>query len=453
MTSADAPLIERRLMPVVRQRLGTFPVIVLTGPRTVGKSTLLRAIAAQTGSPIVDLDDVGVRAAVAQDPALYASGSRPVVIDEFQKEPVLLDAIKAELNRSTRPGQYLLAGSTRYDALPVAAQALTGRAHILPVWPLSQAELSEAELSETQFSVKQWQGAGRGALDVLLHRPHELVSAGPAAVGRDSYVDAALRGGLPLAARLDETTRRLWLRDYVDLVCERDVLELSRVRQRAVLPRLLTRLAGQTAGLLNMADAARGAGVSTTVAENYTRLLEAVFLIRRLPAWGTTMSSRVNATAKLHVVDSALAAYLLNLTRDKLDRRVPSALSDFGRLVETFVVGELITQASWRDDPVRIGHWRTRDGAEVDCVLERSDGGVVGVEVKASSRVEGADARGLRGLADRLPDTWVGGVVFHLGTQAFTLDRSRSLYAVPVSGLPLCADMPDPIRRSPIPCP
>ncbi len=417
-------------MSVARQRLDAFPVIVLAGPRTVGKSTLLRAIAAQTASPIVDLDDVGVRAAVAQDPALYASGPSPVVIDEFQKEPVLLDAIKAELNRSTRPGRYLLAGSTRYDALPVAAQALTGRAHILPVWPLSQAELSESELSGAQ-----WQGSGRGALDIVLHHPHELVSAGPATASRDSYIDAALRGGLPLAARLDETTRRLWLRDYVDLVCERDVLELSRIRQRAVLPRLLTRLAGQTAGLLNMADAARSAGVSTAVAENYTRLLEAVFLIRRLPAWGTTTSSRVNATAKLHVVDSALAAYLLNLTRDKLDRRVPAALSDFGRLLETFVVGELITQASWRDDPVRIGHWRTRDGAEVDCVLERSDGGVVGVEVKASSRVDGADARGLRGLADRLPDTWVGGVVFHLGTQAFTLDRSRSLYAVPVSSL------------------
>ncbi|MGH3928608.1 MAG: ATP-binding protein [Pseudonocardiaceae bacterium] len=419
MSSAD-PLVERQLLPVVRRRLATFPVVVLTGPRTVGKSTLLRSLAGDMRRPIVDLDDLGVRSSVALDPQLYASGGGLVVIDEFQKEPLLLDAIKAELNRSTVPGRYLLAGSTRYDALPVAAQALTGRAHILPVWPLSQGE---------------WRGSEYGFLDTLLHRPGDLVSAEPASTSREGYVEAILRGGLPLAARLDETARRLWLRDYVELVCDRDVLELSRVRQRAVLPRLLTRLAGQTAGLLNMADAARNAGVSTAVAENYTRLLEAVFLIRRLPAWGTTTSSRVNASPKLHVVDSALAAYLLNLTRDKLERRVSAALSDFGRLVETFVVGELYKQVSWLDDSVHIGHWRTRDGAEVDCVLERSDGGIVGVEVKASSRVDASDARGLRGLADRVRDSWVGGVVLHLGTQSFALDRGRSLHAAPVDRL------------------
>jgi predicted AAA+ superfamily ATPase len=119
-------------------------VIALQGPRSVGKSTLLRALAAEAGATIVDLDDLAVRDAVAVDPGMFVQGSAPVYIDEYQHVPLVLDAIKAELNRAQSPGRFVLTGSTRYEALPRAAQALTGRLHLITVRPLTQGEIAGA---------------------------------------------------------------------------------------------------------------------------------------------------------------------------------------------------------------------------------------------------------------------------------------------------------------------
>lgn len=138
---ASSGLRPRRLAEVVPQRMSEEPVVILTGPRTVGKSTLLAALAADFDRPVLDLDRPDVRAAAASDPGFIVSGPGPVLIDEFQHVPEILDAIKAELNTDTRPGRYVLTGSTRYSVLPQAAQSLTGRAHVINVLPLSQGEL------------------------------------------------------------------------------------------------------------------------------------------------------------------------------------------------------------------------------------------------------------------------------------------------------------------------
>src|SRR5258705_13984271 len=131
-------LAERRLTSVLAGRLGEEPAIVLNGPRTVGKSTLLTALAERLGRAVTDCDDPATRAAVRNDPGRFVSGPRPVLIDEYQHVPELLEAIKAELNRDLTPGRYVLAGSTRYSTLPQAGSALTGRVDVLDVLPLAQ---------------------------------------------------------------------------------------------------------------------------------------------------------------------------------------------------------------------------------------------------------------------------------------------------------------------------
>lgn len=414
-------LVERRLAAVVRQRMAVSPAVVLAGARAVGKSVLLRELAAEFGVPVVDLDDLDTRSAVASDPAIFVSGPDPVLVDEFQQVPQLLDAIKAELNRRTAPGRYVITGSTRYDLLPRAGQSLTGRATVVPVWPLSQGELD---------------GTAESFVERLLTDPTALL-AGPPAGGtsRLEYVDRVLSGGLPLPLMLPSEARDRWFADYVALVCERDVVALSKVRQREQLPRLLIRLAAQTGQVLNIAEAARAVAVEASSAENYTQLLEAVFLVYRLPAWGTTVASKAGAAPKLHVVDSGLGGHLLRLTREKLDRRTPQALTEFGHLLETFVAGEVLKQVSWLERPVTVGHWRTRDGAEVDLVLERHDGSVAGIEVKASSRVAPSDGRALAALASRLPERWLGGAVLYLGAHAVRLDPPRGIIALPLAAL------------------
>lgn len=410
----------RRIAAVVRQRLHEEPVVVLTGPRTVGKSTLLRALAQELGREIVDLDAPQTRAAAESDPAFFVAGPAPVLIDEFQLVPQTLDAIKAALNVGLSPGRFVLTGSTRYGSLPRAAQSLTGRAHVMVVWPLSQGELD---------------GVHETFVAQLLDAPEGLVGRAGSTTTREDYIERVVRGGLPVAASRRGAARGRWFADYVRLICERDVLELSRVRQGDVLPRLLTRLAAQTGQLLSVAEAARAVGLEQSTAETYTRLLEAVFLVHRLPAWGTTLHAKAGATPKVHVVDSGLAAHLLRLTPEKLTRRTGAALTTFGHLLETFAVGEILKQASWQDEVVTAGHWRTRDGQEVDLVLERSDGGVVGIEIKAGSRFTGSDGRGLAALADRLGEAWLGGAVLNTGVHAFTCDADRRLVVLPVDHL------------------
>jgi len=419
MSAILSEIVDRRLGEVVRRRLDDEPVVVLQGPRAVGKSTLLQALAASRDREIVDLDDLATRDAARADPALFVRGQAPVLIDEFQHVPELLDAIKAELNRDGSPGRFVLTGSTRYATLPAAAQALTGRAHRIDVLPLSQGEVA---------------GIREDFAEALLSDPLSLVDPRLPAIAREEYVSRVVAGGFPpVLRRARPADRARWFDDYVNLVIERDVMELTRVRQRRQLPLLLRQLASQTAQVLNIAKAAARIGMEKSTAENYTKLLESVFLVHQLPAWGTTLGSRIGAAPKIHVVDSGLAARLLRLTESKLGTASAAALTEFGHMLETFVVGEVCKQLDWLDAPVQRGHWRTHDGEEVDLILEREDGKVAAVEVKAASRAPASELRGLLKLRRKLGSQFLGGVVLYTGARAYTHDRN--LHVVPITRL------------------
>ncbi len=402
-------LVDRRVLPVALARLGEDPVVLLEGPRAVGKSTLLGQIAAVTDAVVLDLDDPATRDAVAADPATFVAGDQPVCVDEYQKAPEVLDAIKAELNRDGRPGRFVLTGSTRHDALPVAAQALTGRLSRLRIYPLSQAELA---------------GSVGNVVAVLFDDARQVVADSRAgSTDRAGYVERVVAGGMPIALqRPTKAGRGRWFDNYVALTLERDVQELRRVRQGDLLPQLLNRLAGQTGQVLNIDKAGRAAGLDHTTAENYTRLLEAVFLIHRLPAWGKTLSARSGKSPKVHVVDSGVGARLLRLTPDKLLRKDPAALTELGHLLETFAVGELLRLTSCIDDTTGVGHWRTHDGDEVDFVAERDDGRIIAFEVKAAARVSRRDVGPLAKLREATGDAFHAGIVLYTGTRAYTID-------------------------------
>jgi predicted AAA+ superfamily ATPase len=213
-------------------------------------------------------------------------------------------------------------------------------------------------------------------------------------------------------------------------VLDRDVRELARVRQREQLPPLLRRLAGQTGQVLNVSKAAGNLGIDRTTAADYVRLLEAVFLVFRLDAWGKTLRARAGGASKVHVVDSGVAARLLRVTPERLNRRDPTTMTEFGHLLETFVVGELMKQASWLDGIAGLGHWRTRDGDEIDLVVERDDGGVIAFEVKAAGRVPGEDMRHLRKLRDAAGDAFVAGVALYTGERSYRFDDR--LWVLPI---------------------
>jgi predicted AAA+ superfamily ATPase len=399
----------RRLTDVLAERISQEPTVVLNGPRTVGKSTLLSSLAEKLGKTVIDCDDPATRSAVRNDPGRFAASPGTVLIDEYQHVPEILDAIKAELNRDLRPGRYVLAGSTRYSTLPQTGQSLTGRVDILDVLPLAQLEID---------------GSPRQPLVLRLLEGTPLpVDVEPSRTTRDEYARRITSGGMPVALRRPPgPSRSRWFRNYLDLVVDRDVIELSRVRQREMLPRLLNQLAARSAQVLNIAAVANAVGMEKSTAENYIRLLEAVFLVQRLPAWGTTLGSRVARQPKVHVVDAGVMAWLLGLTPDKIAQGDPAVLTEYGHVVESFAVGEILKQVSWWDAPVTVGHFRTATAEEVDLVLERDDGAVIAFEVKAGTRVHGEDLRGIRTLRNRLGPRLAAAVILYTGSFAYTHD-------------------------------
>jgi predicted AAA+ superfamily ATPase len=410
----------RRLAPILDALAHEEPVIALHGPRSVGKSTLLATFAASRGVPVLDLDDNAVRDAVLANPSLAVCEHTPACLDEYQRAPGVLDAIKARLNaEGTLPGTAVLTGSTRHDALPRTAQALTGRLHVMTIWPLSQGEIG---------------GTTEDLVTALRDDPDGAVAAHPSSTTtREDYIERVCAGGFPLALRRAAGSRNRWFDDYVEQSIERDVLELSRVRQRQVLRDLLSRLAGRTGQVLNLSQASDALGADRKTIEGHTRLLEDLFLIARLPAWGKTLRARATATPKIHVIDSGLAARLMRVTPAKLATLDLTALTEFGNLLETFVVAELRKQISWLDEPAAGGHWRTQDGDEVDFVIEFDDGRVLAFEVKANERISGADFKGLRKLRNALGDRLVAGVVLHTGVRSYTLEDR--LHVMPLDRL------------------
>lgn len=415
---ADRPMFKRRILEAALQGMRSFPVVMLQGPRMVGKTTLLEEIARSFGGAVVDLDHPGVRLTVESALDSVVAGPKPVFIDEYQKIPEILDYIKARLNQDGAPGQFVLTGSSRHDALPRGAQALTGRLLRLPVLPLSQAEIS---------------GAGGNFLETLFGGFEMPGYSEVSGVTRDGYAARVMTGGFPLQLHSrDERERRGSIEQYLRLSIEVDARELLRIRRPDTLSYFLRRLAAQTGQMLNITKAGGDVGVKSSTAENYTKLLEALFIMRRLPMWRKTDRGPVRRP-KIYTVDSAVAAHLLGFSAERPRSGEPFMSEQFGRLLETFVVGEIWKMVSWPggSQTYRVGYWKDRNGAEVDLVVEHpDDGSVVAVEVKAAQQVRSGDAEAMRRLKAELGPRFRGGVVLHTGPHAHRLDED--IYAAPI---------------------
>lgn len=413
MSTLFQPIVPRRIEAVTTDRLAEEPVILLEGPRTVGKTELMKAIAQARGVPVFDLDDGDTRNAVNADPGIYAAtAERPVCFDEYQKAKGVLPEIKAQLNQELSPGRFLLAGSARHEAIPELSAELTGRFHTIRVYPLSQGEIV---------------GHHERFVEAFLDDPAAVVAAaGESSTSRDEYVERTVAGGFPIALARQGAPRSRWFADTVRASLERDLTELKKLRQGALLPNLLQALASQTAQVLNVSGAARDTSRTSPIdektAESWIKLLEAVFLVDRLPAWGTTLRARTVNKPKIHVVDSGVAAYLMRINGDRLRQLDPTAQSEFGHLLETFATWELRKQLSWLDNIAGVGHWRTHDGDEADLVVETYDGSVFAFEVQAGASVPGEKFKGLRQLRSALGDRFCGGTVFYLGRRSYTYE-------------------------------
>ncbi len=402
--------ITRNLLDALADR----PVVVLHGARQAGKSWL----AEQVGSgphpaEYLTLDDPAVLTAVTSDAAGFIQSLRGnAIVDEVQRAPQLFVAIKASVDRSRQAGRFLLTGSANIWLVPRLSESLAGRMEILTLWPLSQGEIEgiHEEFIEVVFSDDT--------------PPLRRVQ-----VDRDDILRRILAGGYPEAVALPPARRARWFASYITAILQRDIRELAqRIERLSELPRLLTALAGRTATLLNAAELSRASGIPERTVLRYLTLLEATFLVSRVPAWTANLRKRLLKTPKVVMLDTGLAAYLQNVDV----RRLKAEPALLGPLLETFVITELLKQQTWSAVQPEVGHFRTAHGEEADVVLD-ARGRLVGIEVKAAASVSADDFRGLRAMAASTGRRFHRGILLYLGDTAVAV--GPQLYALPLPAL------------------
>ena len=379
--------VERR----IREALEDTRVVLVCGPRQSGKTTLAQQIASDA-IPFFTLDDATAFEAASTDPVGFVRGIDCAVIDEVQRAPGLILAIKATVDADRRPGRFLLTGSADLMTLPRVADSLAGRMGIIRLLPLAQAELRGAA---PDFLDKAFAG--------------ELPTFRTPVIG-DSLVETVLAGGYPEAlTRSGWRRRKDWHLDYIEAIVQRDVRDIARIEQLGSMPRLLRVLAEHSGRLVNYSGFGAALGMNHVTTRKYVGVLENLFLVHTLPPWYTNTLKRVTKSPKLHFLDAGLLASLKALTPERLriDR------TPFGPVLETFVLGELLKLASWADDRYAFSHFRDKERNEVDIVIEDGLGRIVGVEVKASATVSKGDFAGLRRLAAATRGNFALGLVLY----------------------------------------
>jgi len=366
---------------------------------------------------LVSLDESRYLDIARSDPdGFIASLPTHVSIDEIQRAPVILRAIKRAVDLDRQPGRFLLTGSANLLFLPNVDESLAGRMEIKRLQTLSESEKNN---QPGKFLQTLLTDGFKPEIGKQTAQHHELVSR-------------LLSGGYPEAYKRTPTRTRSWHREYLRSIVDRDVRDVARIKDAEDVARLLKLLAIRTGELQNTSGLANELKLSNVTIEKYLTVLERLFLIRRLPSWQKNHANRLIKAPKIHLVDSGLSATLADLDEDSWrDDR-----SRMGHLLESFVVQQVISQVGWTNEDLQCQHYRDKDQLEVDLVITQGRK-TWGIEVKASSSVSIRDTRGLKRLSNICGDHFEAGVVLYNGEDTLPLGDSK-LLAVPISKLWNC---------------
>jgi predicted AAA+ superfamily ATPase len=390
-------------------------VVAVLGPRQAGKSTLVAQIAQRRGMPLVSLDDeTSLRQGLSDPVGFIADLGQPVAIDEVQRAPGLLLAIKAAVDRDPRPGAFLLTGSANLLTAPRIIESLAGRMAVIALSPLSQAEIARQPADNV--------------VDRLFAGSPPRVTSG--AVARAAFVNRAQIGGYPEVVLGSKALRREWHASYLETVMTRDLRDLDDIRKAGEVPRLLRAIAARASSIVAWTPLGRDLGLDRRTVTNYAQLLDALYLTQQVPAWRAGLGAREIAAPKVHVLDSGILCHLLNADA----KRLASDPTLAGQVFESFCAAEIIRHLGWSTTRARAYHYREHDGRrEVDLLLESTQGQLVAIEVKSAATVVDSDFTSLRWFRDRRDGDFAIGVVLYTGERSINFgDR---LWALPVSAL------------------
>jgi predicted AAA+ superfamily ATPase len=381
----------RLVAPSLDERLRAMPAVVVTGARQTGKSTLVQQLA-PGARRYFSLDDLDTADAARRDPESLLGGAQPVTLDEVQREPDLLRAVKRAIDRQRRPGQFLLTGSANLLLMRQVSESLAGRASYLALWPMTRREQ---------------QGLGRcGVWEELAATPDDEWLDLLAARGDDAEDWRALarRGGFPTPAVHMKAAREraVWFEGFVRTYLERDLQELSSIAALPDFRRVMRAACLRLGQLVNQTELGRDVALPQPTVHRYLNLLETSYQLVRLPAYAVNRTKRLIKSPKLYWGDTGLALHLAG------------AAEPSGAHLENLVLHDLL---AWRDarlDHAELMYWRTTIGEEVDFVIEM-DGRLLPVEVKAASRLRVGDAAHLRAFRAEYGRRARTGLLLHTG--------------------------------------
>lgn len=405
-------MIYRKIIPNLLAGFSDSPIVLLHGARQTGKSTLLKYISENLyKAKYLTFDDPAILSAAQQNPLEFLSlYNENLIIDEVQRAPEIFLVIKKLVDENRKPGKFILTGSSNVFLLPKISESLAGRVEILNLFPFSQNEISE---NKSNFT------------DEIFNEDFDISKL---KTNKNNLAGKIITGGFPeMLKRKDRKRQEAWFNSYLTTILLRDVRDISNIDRLNEFPKLLRIFSARAGTLLNFAELSRSSSIPQTTLKRYVSLLEAIFLIYMLPAWSGNLSKRLIKTPKIYLTDTGLLSYLNLFEPEKI---IYDPLL-WGRVFENFVMMELVKQLSWSKYYLSLYHFRTSSGQEVDFVLEKNDGTLIGIEAKATSKITNAMFNHLRVLAEEVNNKFLRGFIIYTGTEIIPF--SKNLFAIPVN--------------------
>lgn len=396
----------------ILKSLETRRVVLIAGPRQCGKTTLARTLI----SPNVEyrtLDDVGMRMSATEDPhGFVKSHSKTLIIDEVQRSPDLLLAIKKEVDEDTRPGRFLLTGSANLMTIPTVKESLAGRIATLRLRPLSHGEVAN---KTPDFFDR--------AFKIDFPKPERKLD-------KETMVNMGLKGGFPEAMMLDDSERIIWHKDYIQTILNRDLNEIENIQRKDVMKNLVEILAAWSSKVLNISNIGSGLSIQRSTLVSYMNALESLYIFEKLSPWSKTDYDRIAKHEKYFITDSGLMASLLNWKQSNIIFDGEKT----GKLIETMVFNELSSQVEASRGRYTLCYYRDRQKREIDFLVENEEGNYLGIEVKSGSRISKNDFLPMEWFKNNLlkGNTFVG-IVLYSGES--TLSFGDKMYGVPFGNL------------------
>lgn len=403
-------MIKRHLEPLLREALGQFPVVLVTGARQVGKSTLAQALCRGAwNATYLTLDDRPTLDAALTDPdGFIAANPGPAAIDEIQRAPDLLRAIKLQVDQHRAPGRFLITGSANILTLKTVSETLAGRIALHQLHPFSAAELQRLPSAPTilprLFQSKDPAATLRGLRHSRPRSRHDLLAR-------------ILQGGYPDPALATQpSARRRWFEAYRTTYIERDIVQVTAIERLPEFGRLMLLVAARSGQVLNFADLGRDAGLPYVTLRRYMQVLEQTYQVNLVRPFFTNVSKRLSKAPKLYWSDTGMAAHLLDLHDTAVLEHAPR----LGALVETWVAQELQKLISLAPVPMRLYGWRVQGGQEVDFLIEHGQR-FVALEVKWGRSIDRAVLKTFQALRAQWGERLVAGIVLYGGDEVIAL--------------------------------